>query len=104
MLRSIRWRLVASYTLLTVLTAGVVGVLSLEIVRRYVQRQEVNDLRANAQTVAKQAYPLLLAGAPDYELKQLVQTASFLGNVRVRILSGVEGGRKSQVTFRLRST
>jgi signal transduction histidine kinase len=91
MLRSIRWRLVASYALLTVLTAGVVGVLSLEIVRRYVQRQEVNDLRANAQTVAQQAYPLLLAGAPDYELKQLVQTASFLGNVRVRLLSA-QGG------------
>lgn len=87
MFRSIRWRLVASYVLLTVLTAGVVGVISLEIVRRYVQRQEINDLRANAQTVAQQAYPLLLSAARDYELQQLAQTASFLGNVRVRILN-----------------
>jgi hypothetical protein len=73
--------------LLTVLTAGVVGIISLEIVRRYVQRQEINDLHANAQTVAQQAFPLLLSAARDYQLQQLAQTASFLANVRVRILN-----------------
>ena len=41
MFRSIRWRLVLSYVLLTLLTVGVVGVLALSLVKRYVGQQEV---------------------------------------------------------------
>jgi signal transduction histidine kinase len=86
MFRSIRWRLIASYVLLTVLTASAVGVLSIEIMRRYVQRQEAEDLRANAQAVAQQALPLMWPRVRDRELGQLARTAAFLGSARVRIL------------------
>lgn len=87
MFRSIRWRLIASYVLLTVLTVSVVGVLSIEIMRRYVQRQEAEDLRANAQAVAQQALPLMWPRARGRELGQLARTAAFLGSARVRILN-----------------
>lgn len=86
MFHSIRWRLVASYVLLALLTVSVVGLLSVEIVRRYSRQQETAALRANAEAIAEQALPLILAGAPDQELQQLAQAASFLGESRVRIL------------------
>ena len=90
MLHSLRWRLVLSYALLTVLTVSVVGVLALSLVQRYVGRQESQHLRANADAVARQAR-LLMWPVPRYhDLAELAQTAAFLGNARVRIL-GSEG-------------
>lgn len=86
MLHSIRWRLVASYVLLTVITFILVGVAALEIVRRYAYRLELEDLRANAQVLAQQAAPLFWPEMRPLELSQLALNASFLGNVRVRIL------------------
>lgn len=86
MFHSIRWRLVASYVLVTLLAVSVVGVLALEIIRRHVRQQEIGDLRANAQAVARQALPLLQPIPLEYELVQLARASSFLGNVRVRIL------------------
>jgi len=50
---SIRWRLVASYVLLTLLSVTVVGLLASEIVRQYTQQQEVEELEANAQSLAQ---------------------------------------------------
>lgn len=86
MFHSIRWRLVASYVLLALLTVSVVGLLSVEIIRRYSRQQETAALRANAEAIAEQALPLILAGSPVQELQQLAQAASFLGESRVRIL------------------
>ena len=86
MFRSIRWRLVFSYVFLTLLTVGVVGVLSLSLVKRYVGQQEVEQLTANAEAVARQATPLMWPMARQRELSELAQTSAFLGNARVRIL------------------
>jgi len=92
MFRSIRWRLVASYVLLTLLTVSLVGVLALSLLKRYVEQQEQEYLRANAETVARQALPMIQsalrqAQADEYtHLRDLATTASFLGNVRVRIM------------------
>ncbi len=86
MFRSIRWRLVFSYVLLTLLTVGVVGVLALSLVKRYVGQQEVEYLTANAEAVARQAMPLMWPMARQRELSELAQTSAFLGNARVRIL------------------
>ena len=86
MFRSIRWRLVFSYVFLTLLTVGVVGVLALSLVKRYVGQQEVEYLTANAEAVARQATPLLWPMARQPELSELAQTSAFLGNARVRIL------------------
>ena len=86
MLRSIRWRLVLSYVLLTLLTVSLVGVLALSLVKRSVGQQETEHLTANAEAVARQALPLLRPVVRQRELQELAQTSSFLGNARVRIL------------------
>jgi len=78
--------LVLSYVFLTLLTVGVVGVLSLSLVKRYVGQQEVEQLTANAEAVARQAMPLMWPMARQRELNELAQTSAFLGNARVRIL------------------
>jgi len=78
--------LVLSYVLLTLLTVGVVGVLALSLVKRYVGQQEVEYLTANAEAVARQATPLMWPMARQRELQELAQTSAFLGNARVRIL------------------
>jgi signal transduction histidine kinase len=86
MFRSIRWRLVLSYVLLTLLTVGLVGVLALSLVKRYVGQQEVEHLTANAEAVARQAVSLMRPVVRQGELQELAQTSAFLGNARVRIL------------------
>jgi signal transduction histidine kinase len=86
MFRSIRWRLVLSYALLTALTVGLVGVLALSLIKRYVDRQEQEYLSASAEAVARQAASMIQPQIRQDELQELAQTSSFLGNVRVRIL------------------
>jgi len=86
MFRSIRWRLVLSYVLLTVLTVSLVGVMGLSLVRRYIGQQQAEYLTANAEAVARQAESLMWPIARHAELQELARTSAFLGNARVRIL------------------
>jgi signal transduction histidine kinase len=83
---SIRWRLVLSTTLLTLLTVGVMGGLSLSLVKRYVDRQEIEHLTQNAEAVARQAAPLMTPTISEEALSELAQTSAFLSNARVKIL------------------
>jgi signal transduction histidine kinase len=83
---SIRWRLIGSYVLLAVVTVSVVGILSVEIVRRYAHQREMADIQANAQVIASQAAPYFWPGIDQRSLNQLAQSASFLGNLRVRFM------------------
>jgi signal transduction histidine kinase len=92
MFRSIRWRLVASYVLLTLLTVSAVGVLALSLIERYVEQQEQDYLMANAEAVARQALPLMQPVVRQPDLRELAHTASFLGDVQVKIL-----GQRKQV-------
>lgn len=82
MFQSIRWRLVFSYTALTLLTVLLVGVLTFSLVQRYIEDQETESLRANAEAIAQQV-PAFMGN--QLMLAQFVQTASFLGNTQVRI-------------------
>ncbi|MBW7881528.1 MAG: HAMP domain-containing histidine kinase [Caldilineaceae bacterium] len=86
MLRSIRWRLVVSFTLLTLLTVGAIGVMAYTLVEQRLARQEQEYLRANAEAIARQAQRLMSPVADTRALQQLVRTASFLSNVQVRVL------------------
>jgi signal transduction histidine kinase len=86
MFRSIRWRLVFSYVFLALLIVGVVGVLGLSLVKRYVGQQEVEYLTANAEAVARQAVALMRPVVHQSELNELAQMSAFLGNAQVRIL------------------
>jgi signal transduction histidine kinase len=86
MFRSIRWRLVISYLLLALLTVSLVGVLTLSLVKRYVEQRSEADLKANAEAVARQAAPLMSPVERTAALAELARTAAFVGGVRVRIL------------------
>ena len=83
---SIRWRLVASYTLLTLLTVSLLGVLVLSLMQRYMARQEDAYLTANAEAVARQSQLLFQPAVQAGELYQLVQTVAFLSDAQVKIL------------------
>ena len=87
MFRSIRWRLVASYVGLTLLTVSSVGVLALSLIEGYVERQEQDYLTPNAEALASQALVLMRPVVRPIDLSELAQTASFLGDVQVRILN-----------------
>lgn len=83
---SIRWRLVLSYVLLALLTVSLVGMLTLTVLQGYVKAQSESQLEANARTIARQA-SLLMEPTPRLnDLRELVQSVSFLGRMRVRIL------------------
>ncbi len=86
MARSIRWRLIVSYVLLTVLAVSVVGVLAVSLVQQHVERQEHDYLHTNVEAIAQQAQALLPGDWNQPQLISLARTTSFLGNVRVRIL------------------
>jgi signal transduction histidine kinase len=86
MFRSIRWRLVVSYVLLALLTVSLVGVLTLSLVKRYVEQRVVDDLTANAESVARQAAALMWPVQRTPALRELARTSAFLGDVQVRIL------------------
>jgi len=86
MFRSIRWRLVLSYVILTLITISVVGVLTLEIIEQHALQQERENLQNNALGLTQQALPLMWPVVRQDELSQLVETASFLGHLQVRIL------------------
>jgi signal transduction histidine kinase len=85
MFRSIRWRLIFSFMLVTLLTVVVVGSVTYQIIQHYVQQREIDGLRSNAQAIAKQAYPYFWPVIQKGELSRLAQTAAFLGDFRVRI-------------------
>lgn len=90
MFRSIRWRLVASYTFMTVLAVTLVGVLALLLIERYLLRQERDYLTLNATAVAQQLEPLLRHPQPAPALAELARTTAFLSDVQVRILDAQE--------------
>jgi two-component system OmpR family sensor kinase len=86
MFRSIRWRLVASYVLLSLVTLFVVGILTWTLLRQYINQQEKAFLQSNAEAVAQQALPLMWPIQRISDLQELVDTAAFLGDIRVKIL------------------
>jgi HAMP domain-containing protein len=86
MLRSIRWRLIASYAILTLFAVALVGVLALSLMREHLDRQEREYLTANGAAIARQVLPSMQSGFFDPSLHELLRTASFLGDVRVRLL------------------
>ena len=87
MFHSIRWRLVASYVFLAVMTISVVGFLAIEIVQTTSNQREVDEMQASAQAIAHQATNLIGQQPIHlFPLSQLVRTTAFLGNFRVRIL------------------
>jgi signal transduction histidine kinase len=90
MFHSIRWRLVASFVLVTLLTVGLLGVLALSLIRQQLVAQETEYLESNAEAVARQAQPLLETGNLQ-GVRSLTRTAAFMSNARIRILDPEAG-------------
>ena len=88
MLHSIRWRLIISYTALTLLTILLIGIVALSLVKRYMAAREQETLTHNAEAVARMARPLLVRGNQRSRLQQLAISSGFLTNTDVKILSG----------------
>jgi len=88
MLHSIRWRLVASFLLVTLLTVSLIGVMALSLIRQQVASQEVAYLQAHASAVARQAASLMEPMVNQTDLQELARTSAFLSNSRIRILDG----------------
>jgi len=84
MLRSIRWRLVASYLLLTLITVAVVGLVMLYILKLYFVRQEKAQLLQNAESLAGRISQLDTRADRD-RLLSLVSAYSLLSQAQVRI-------------------
>ena len=83
---SIRWRLVISYVLLALLSVSLVGMLTLTLLEGFVKAQTESQLAANARTIAQQASLLMQPSPRLDDLRELAQSVSFLGRMRVRIL------------------
>ncbi len=86
MLRSIRWRLVASYAALILFALTVMGGVALALLSTYVGGQERGFLSDNAKSVAGQAGVYLQDPIRRVALQELALTSAFLGNARVRIM------------------
>lgn len=84
-LDSIRWRLVLSYVLLTVMAVGLVGALALTIMGRYIRSQTQTQLQSNARAVANQVAPLMTPVVRTGAMQNLTVSMSFLSQARVRI-------------------
>jgi len=85
MFSSIRWRLVGSYFLLTLITTLILGVAFLSILGNYFLRQERAHLVQNAEAVALRLAPLWVAQGPD-QLGPLVSAYGLLSQARIRVL------------------
>lgn len=85
-LDSIRWRLVLSYVLLTLLTVGLVGMLALTLLQQFIHAQTKAQLQTNARTIASQAAVLMTPAPRLDDLQDLANSLAFLGGMRVRIL------------------
>lgn len=86
MFASLRWKLILSYVILAIFSVSVVGLVSVEIWQYFANQQQLKQLKENAQAIAKQAAPLLSPIVRYYELNQLAETTSYLGNLRIKIL------------------
>jgi hypothetical protein len=71
MFHSIRWRLIASFTLLTLLTVTLLGVIVLTLMQRTLEREATAYLNANAQAVARQSQVLFQPALQRAVLAQL---------------------------------
>lgn len=84
MLRSIRWRLVASYLLLTLITVAVLGLVMLYILKHYFVQQEKAQLLQNAESLATRISQL--GDRADHDrLLAMVSAYSLLSQAQVRI-------------------
>ena len=82
---SIRWKIIASYAVIALLTAVIVGIVSFSIIKFYMNRQEEVYLEEVAKYVATKIQPALNAGYYN-QIQQIVETLGMLANIHIKIL------------------
>lgn len=83
---SIRGRLVLSFILIALVAIGIVGGFSGALLKHFVERRESAYLQSNASTLALRARSLMVPVARPLSLGDLVRTAAFITDSRIRIL------------------
>ncbi len=83
---SLHLRLVASYVLVTLITAAVFGGLAYSLIDSSMEAQETEFLRTNAEAIATQAEPLLGSTAHLPQLAELIRGAAAVTLTRIQIL------------------
>ncbi len=78
--------LTASYMALAVLTASLVGILSLSLIKRYTKKKEREYLTLTARNIAGQIKPLISLDRNMPDIRELVKATGFMSNVRIRVL------------------
>ena len=109
---SIRWKLIFSYVVLSVVTAALVGVISFALIRSYVTRQAEEQLKLTAESIERQLRPHL-RDRETAQLQVLADILSVVNNLRIRTLDGrqrlltdthpegIAGGRNIAEVFEL---
>lgn len=83
--RSIRWRVVSSYLLITLLVVMIIGMLTLALVESFARQRERDYMFEQAVSVSKQARLLLFPNMQSEAVSDLAHTTAARANVRVTI-------------------
>ena len=101
---TIRWRLVFSFAVISIVAIAVMGGLSMAVIGRLVERRERDMLRENAAVIAAQSLPYLTRIVDQRRLQYLAETSALMGDVRIWILDRnrnvvADSGRMSGYQF-----
>jgi len=86
-LKSIRWRLPASYAAVALLAALSLGAVMLLVLNNYYTRQEREYLMGNAIAVRSVVEQTLRSNLPDQVLQDQVKGLAFLSQTQIRVLN-----------------
>ena len=83
---TIRWRLVLSFAVISIVAIAVMGGLSMAVIGRLVERRERDMLQETAAVIATQSLPYFSPILDQRRLQHLAETSALMGDVRVWIL------------------
>ena len=83
---TIRWRLVFSFAVISIVAIAVMGSLSMAVIGRLVERRERDMLRETAAVIATQSLPSFTPIVDQRRLQHLAESSALMGDVRVWIL------------------
>ena len=83
---TIRWRLVLSFAVISIVAIAVMGVLSMAVIGRLVERRERDMLRETAAVIATQSLRYFTPIVDQRRLQHLAESSALMGDVRVWIL------------------
>ncbi len=83
---TIKWRLVLSFAVISIVSIAVMGSLSMAVIERLVDRRERDMLRENAAVIATQSKSYFFPLPNTMRLQHIAETSALMGDMRVWIL------------------